>query len=164
MGYAIGGNGLEETKHANIEMGKVYWLGASSSPALVLVTDITEGYKGRGMVHYIKVHTAETEDAPKIMRSESWIFEDLVVRAETTICKDAHNISNHYRNDNSHMGQIMVKAANSKLVYVGGMDYIFMPWRICNCCGTEMETETTCPDCGCSNDYRENHSAATLIH
>lgn len=155
MRYAIAGNRLEKPLSANIEKGKVYWMGASASPDMILVTDITDK-----MVFYVRTYTAEWDDEPKVLRSEKWIFEDLVARAESTIRKEALRVAPLA--NSKGFDQIVYLATMNKVAIVGGMAYKFNHTRICNCCGTEMSGET-CDDCGCANDYRENHSAEHLI-
>lgn len=74
MMYSIGANGLEAVKKFDVKVGCTYYMGASSSPVLVHVLNITPA-----RVTYARTY----KDKPQT--EDRRIFEDLVARGCATI-------------------------------------------------------------------------------
>lgn len=72
-------NGLEPPQSFTAEVGKWYWLGASSDPKLVQIT----GELGTSILEY------KSRGQEKPSRIERWIAQDLIAQAAATKRKEA---------------------------------------------------------------------------
>jgi len=75
-GYRIGAGGLERTDSAHVVAGRVYSMGASSSPEMIRVISVTSDH-----IRY-KRAGSYGDQGEKVL--ERWIGEDLIARGEKT--------------------------------------------------------------------------------
>jgi len=96
-GYAIGPGGLETPggKNLTLQEGAAYWLGASSSPQMVILTDVTDDR--------VKYKTYPFTKGDQVM--ERWIAADLLARGTAT----------HLKQYGSHMDPGLKRSLESLL-------------------------------------------------
>lgn len=84
-GFRIGPGGLEETKSGiTLQPNTLYFMGASSSPDLIYVTDVSDD-----RVDYISYPFYETSGKLKSPKGEQrWVAEDLIIQGSETWLKN----------------------------------------------------------------------------
>ncbi len=85
-GYRIGSRGLERPEVISLTPGRIYAMGASSSPTLIDVISVTDD-----RIRYRR-HGSYGDTSPKVI--ERWIGEDLISQGERTFAQ-CYGVSPH---------------------------------------------------------------------
>jgi len=161
MRYSVTGNGLHSVEQCKIRPGHIYYMGASSSPSLILITRI-DGET----VFYMDLHAAEwghtygEGEGDKENRMESWIMQSLIVGAEHTIATQyAQTVS---RMVHDPLYEIQKRATKARTAFIGGKGYEYDPRVICNYCGDDTEAVDGRSIC-CESDCRASRNATQFV-